>query len=535
MYPAYQSFLVLGLSRSGVAAADFLLSRRAEVFVYDDVRGGAVQRAVNALVEKGAKSVKEADLPAMLEKCDALVLSPGIPIDHKLAVAFKRRKKAVIGETELAARYLKCCVVAVTGTNGKTTTVSMITDILTADKKTAKACGNIGTPMLLGRDLCENDIAVAEISSFQLETLSSLRPHIAAVLNITEDHLNRHYNMENYVYLKSRLLKNCAETEYAVLNYDDETVRTFAEKTKAHIVWFSRREKVNGAYIENGEICFKGERVVPLSRLSLPEEHNVENALAAVACAKIMRASNEAIRYALQNFKGAPHRIEPAGTVDGVTYIDDSKGTNVDSTIRAAQCMKQDTVLLLGGKDKGYDYSPLFTALKQTRVIRCVLYGENAYKLLESAMRTGYGNITLTEKFDYAVKIARLIALPGQTVLLSPASASFDEFSSYEERGDTFVSVVRAWQNEEYTTRRNRLAETADESEQENDGRQQRKASSFAEGANGTSATRETNAAEEEIVADGVDDADEKAITETADDGFHGEGTQSRRRCEEEE
>ena len=516
MYPEYQSFLVLGLSRSGVAAADFLLSKRAEVFVYDDVRGGAVQRAVNALVEKGAKSVKEADLPVMLEKCDALVLSPGIPIDHKLAVAFKRRKKAIIGETELAARYLKCCVIAVTGTNGKTTTVSMIADILTADKKTAKACGNIGTPMLLRRDLGEDDIAVAEISSFQLETLSSLRPHIAAVLNITEDHLNRHYTMENYAYLKSRLLKNCSETEYAVLNYDDETVRSFAEKTKARIVWFSRREKVNGAYIENDWICFKGERVAPLSSLSLQEEHNIENALAAVACAKIMRADNEAIRCALRNFKGAPHRIEPVGAVDGVTYIDDSKGTNVDSTIRAAQCMKNDTVLLLGGKDKGYDYAPLFSALKKTRVVRCVLYGENAFKLVESAMRAGYGNITLTEKFDYAVKIARLIAQPGQTVLLSPASASFDEFSSYEERGDTFVSVVRAWQNEELTIRREHRACAADEKQSE---------TSFAEENCDKRATSKTDGEADDGAADGAGVADE--TDEPVYGCFHGDGAQS--------
>ncbi|MDD6995985.1 MAG: UDP-N-acetylmuramoyl-L-alanine--D-glutamate ligase [Candidatus Borkfalkiaceae bacterium] len=527
MYPAYQSFLVLGLSRSGVAAADFLLSKQAEVFVYDDVRGGAVQRAVNALVEKGAKSVREEDLPYMLEKCDALVLSPGIPVDHKLAVAFRRRKKAVIGETELAARYLKCCIIAVTGTNGKTTTVSMIADILTADKKTAKACGNIGTPMLLRRELSENDVAVAEISSFQLETLSSLRPHIAAVLNISEDHLNRHYNMENYVYLKSRLLKNCAETEYAVLNRDDEIVRTFADKTKARIVWFSRREKVNGAYVENGDICFNGERVVPLSALSLPEEHNIENALAAVACAKIMRASNEAIRSALQNFKGAPHRIEVAGTVDGVTYIDDSKGTNVDSTLRAAQCMKNDTVLLLGGKDKGYDYAPLFSALKTTRVVRCVLYGENAFKLLESAMRAGYGNVTLTEKFDYAVKIARLIASPGQTVLLSPASASFDEFSSYEERGDTFVSVVRAWQNEELTTRRERRAEQAEKPADETDNSDGAGKEIAANGSNAANAAEDAKGAE---VSGNI-----FANSDESDGCFHCDRAQGRRSGEEEE
>ena len=449
MYPANQSFLVLGLSRSGVAAAEFLLSEGAETYVFDDVRGGAVEKAVQSLTEKGAKTVNESLLPELINRCHALVLSPGIPVDHPLAVAFKRAGKAVIGETELAARYLKCCVLAVTGTNGKTTTVSMLAEMLAAGGVKATACGNIGVPMLSCRNLAERDVAVAEISSFQLETLSSLKPHIAAVLNISEDHLNRHYNMENYVYLKSRLLKNQQETEYAVLNYDDSVVRGFAEKTRAKVVWFSRKERVDGAYIENGSLFFLGEEIVKIEELALREAHNIENALAALACAKLMKINNEAVAKALKTFKGAPHRIETAGVVDGVTYIDDSKGTNVDSTVHAAQCMKNETVLLLGGKDKGYEYAPLFEALKRTKVVRCVIYGENAFKILESAAKTGYKNVTLTEKFDYAVKIARLLAARGQTVLLSPASASFDEFQSYEERGDRFVSVVRAWQEEE--------------------------------------------------------------------------------------
>ena len=449
MYPANQSFLVLGLSRSGVAAAEFLLSEGAETYVFDDVRGGAVEKAVQSLTEKGAKTVNESLLPELINRCHALVLSPGIPVDHPLAVAFKRAGKAVIGETELAARYLKCCVLAVTGTNGKTTTVSMLAEMLAAGGIKATACGNIGVPMLSCRNLAERDVAVAEISSFQLETLSSLKPHIAAVLNISEDHLNRHYNMENYVYLKSRLLKNQQESEYAVLNYDDSVVRGFAEKTRAKVVWFSRKEGGDGAYIENGSLFFRGEEIVKIEELALREAHNIENALAALACAKLMKIGNEAVAKALKTFKGAPHRIETAGVVDGVTYIDDSKGTNVDSTVHAAQCMKNETVLLLGGKDKGYEYAPLFEALKQTKVVRCVIYGENAFKILESAAKTGYKNVTLTEKFDYAVKIARLLAARGQTVLLSPASASFDEFQSYEERGDRFVSVVRAWQEEE--------------------------------------------------------------------------------------
>ena len=205
MYPARQTFLVLGLSRSGCAAAEFLLERKAKVFIYDDVPGDSVEKAAKLLTEKGAERVEKDRLSRMHEICDALVLSPGIPIDHPVAVAFKRSGKAVVGETELAARYLRCPVVAVTGTNGKTTTVSMLTKILSEGGYRAEACGNIGSPMINYLSLKEDEIAVAEISSFQLETLNSLCPHVGIVLNVTEDHLNRHYNMENYIFLKSKL------------------------------------------------------------------------------------------------------------------------------------------------------------------------------------------------------------------------------------------------------------------------------------------------------------------------------------------
>jgi UDP-N-acetylmuramoylalanine--D-glutamate ligase len=216
------------------------------------------------------------------------VLSPGIPIDHPLAIAFKRNKKAVIGETELAARYIKNPVVAVTGTNGKTTTVSMITETLCKGGIYAKACGNIGTPMIEMRDMDETGVAVAEISSFQMETLNSLCPHIAVILNVTEDHLNRHYSMENYQFLKGKLLKNSSEAEYAVLNYDDLTVREFGEKTKAQTIYFSVRERVNGAYLQDEILYFKGEPVMRADELFTGGIHNIQNALACICVAKVM-------------------------------------------------------------------------------------------------------------------------------------------------------------------------------------------------------------------------------------------------------
>ncbi len=444
MYPKQQLFFVLGLSKSGRSAAEFLLKNGASVYIYDDVTGERVEQTARALTEMGAKLVSKESLSKTAEVCDALVLSPGIPIDHPLAVAFKRNKKAVVGETELAARYMRCPIVAVTGTNGKTTTVSLLAEILRAGGFDARACGNVGTPMIDFCDLAENAVAVAEISSFQLETLNSLYPHIAIVLNVTEDHLNRHYNMENYIFLKAKLLKNLSEAEYAVLNYDDRIVRGFVEKTKAQPVWFSVRERVNGAYYENGALYYKNERLVSANELFAAGLHNVQNALAAIAAAKLMGVTTDTIAKALTSFKGIKHRIEYVGERNGVRFVNDSKGTNVDATVKAIETVKGETILLLGGKNKGYDYSPLFEKLKNASVVHAVLYGENRYELLKCAREAAFEKVTVCFGFEMAVKIAIMLARKGQTVLLSPASASFDEFSGYEERGDKFVEIVRS-------------------------------------------------------------------------------------------
>ena len=264
MYPKQQTFFVLGLSRSGMAAATFLLNRQAKTFIYDDVSGKEMESRICQLEKMGALRVQKEQLSNVADECDVLVLSPGIPIDHAISVAFRRQGKAVVGETELAARYMRCPMIAITGTNGKTTTVSMIERILQQDGVNAKACGNIGEPMI---DFCSLDdgVAVAEISSFQLETLNSFQPHVAAVLNVSEDHLNRHYNMENYIFLKSKILKNLSGAEYAVLNYDDEIVKNFSQKTKAKTMYFSVREKVYGAYYQDGALFYLDEKIMPVS------------------------------------------------------------------------------------------------------------------------------------------------------------------------------------------------------------------------------------------------------------------------------
>ena len=451
MYPKQQTFFVLGLSRSGMAAATFLLNRQAKTFIYDDVSGKEMESRICQLEKMGALRVQKEQLSNVADECDVLVLSPGIPIDHAISVAFRRQGKAVVGETELAARYMRCPMIAITGTNGKTTTVSMIERILQQDGVNAKACGNIGEPMI---DFCSLDdgVAVAEISSFQLETLNSFQPHVAAVLNVSEDHLNRHYNMENYIFLKSKILKNLSGAEYAVLNYDDEIVKNFSQKTKAKTMYFSVREKVYGAYYQDGALFYLDEKIMPVKDLLAGGVHNVQNALCAIVCAKLMGVKTQSIVKALSTFRGVKHRIEFVCEADGVSYVNDSKGTNVDATIKAVQCMKSNTILLLGGKDKGYDYDKLFSFLQTSRVTHAVLYGENRFRLLESAQKAGLENISLCKNMQIAVWIAKNMATSGDTVLLSPASASFDAFSGYEERGAEFVRMVSSFQEKTLNT-----------------------------------------------------------------------------------
>ena len=435
--------MVAGMSKSGECAARFLLERGADVYIYDDVVSEKIKAVMDEFSSLGARVVTAESYMDATLVCDILVLSPGIPIDNPLPVAFRKQGKTIIGEEELGAMFLRATAIAVTGTNGKTTTVSMLNSILENDGHKSVACGNIGNP-LLGEveNLGFNDYAVIEVSSFQLETLSSLRPHIAVITNVTEDHLNRHYNMENYVFLKSKILRNLRESEYAVLNYDDEVVRGFAKSTKAQVVYFSMRERTEGAYFENGSVYFNGEKYFDVSDMTLTGVHNVYNALACVAAAHILGTDKNKVAEAICSFKGIKHRIEVVSKSNGITYIDDSKGTNVDATVKAMNAMTEPTVILLGGKDKGYDYMPLFSSMKESKVVHAVLSGENRFKLLNAAIKAGFSDFSLCAEFRPAVRLAQFIAKPGQNVLLSPASSSFDSFTNYEERGDAFKKLV---------------------------------------------------------------------------------------------
>ncbi len=443
MYLLKQKFLVAGISKSGVASANLLLKHGATVYIYDDVENELVEQSIQNLVNQGAIRVDTPQLEKMAEICDVLVLSPGIPIDHSLPILFKRRKKRIIGEMELGMQFLHNTNIAVTGTNGKTTIVTMLDTILKADSMTSVACGNIGLPLCSVVEELEKDaIVVLEVSSFQLETLYSLIPHIYIVSNITEDHLNRHYTMENYIFLKNKPMRLMRESEFAVLNYDDNNVRIFAEQAKCNIVYFSMRTVVDGGYIRDNCIYYFDEKIMQINDLSLKGKHNIQNALAAICAAKIMGVSNESIVSSLKSLKGVRHRFEKVAEFNGITYINDSKGTNVDATITAIEQLDRESVLLLGGQDKGYNYNILFEKIKESNIVHTIIYGENRYKLLQSAIQCNESRITLCADFTLAVKIAQMTAKSGQIILLSPASSSLDAFKNYAERGELFERLV---------------------------------------------------------------------------------------------
>ncbi len=436
-----QSFLIVGMSKSGVSATLFLLERGAKCYIFEELSTPKIQENISKLIDKGAIKTNRKDVEGVLETIDVVVLSPGVPINHFIPIKAKELGKKITGELELGLLQFPYPFVAITGTNGKTTTVSMVDYTLKTGGYSSKALGNIGVPVT-SVSLDKTDIPIVEVSSFQLETVSLLCPHIAVILNLSPDHLERHYTMENYVFLKKRLLKNLTESEIAVLNYDDLTVRSFADDVKAKVFWFSLTEKVNGGYLDGNTLCFKGEKIINITDLKLTGECNLMNALATIVICKLLGCPNEIIANALTTFKGVKHRVETVAEFDGVTYVNDSKATNTEACINAIKQMSNPTVLILGGRGKGESYDKLFEFIKKSVVKEVVLVGEERFKMLNSAIKLGFHGVSTVANFSLGVKIAMQIAKKGDTVLLSPACASFDEFSSYAERGECFSKIV---------------------------------------------------------------------------------------------
>lgn len=435
-------FLVLGVSKSGFSASSYLLSKGAICYVFEENDSLKIKEKKEDLISKGAILLSNENVEETLKCIDIVIISPGVPINHGIAVKAKNLGKRIISELEFGFFCSYPKIVGITGTNGKTTTVSLINSILSNNSKTL-LLGNVGCPVCDNIDKIDNStICVTEISSYQLESTCYLRPDVACILNISPDHLERHYSMENYIFLKRRLLSNLTESEYAVLNFDDQVVKEFSQYTKSKIVYVSLTQEVDGAYKKNDGLYYKGVRIIELNELSLQGLHNEYNALFAIVVAKLFGVSDQVIRDSLANFKGIPHRIQLILEKNGRKVYNDSKATNTASTISAINCMKGKTVLVLGGSNKGEDYSELFNVVKNSLIKHVVITGETKVEMIKSAVKIGVENFTSISDFEDAIKYAYLLCNNGENLLFSPACASFDRFNGFEERGDYFAKLI---------------------------------------------------------------------------------------------
>lgn len=439
--------LVVGLGRSGVAAAFFLQDHGARVTVSDAKSESQLEKEIPALLDRGVSLETGRHSERTFRDQDLIVVSPGVPSDQAQLQHARALGIPVIGEVELAYRFLKGQVIAITGSNGKTTTTTLVGEILSKSGKKTLVGGNIGTPVIsLAAQSSAEHLLVLEISSFQLETIEQFRPWIAAILNITPDHLDRHHTFEAYVEAKARIFENQQAGDFALLNADDPTCVGLKGKVKGSLNWFSRKQLAeSGAFLRNDQIIFTASgretSVLPVSAIQLKGAHNLENVLAAVAVGMLAGCEPQQVRKAVAEFRGVEHRLEPAGEIQGVAYYNDSKATNVDATIKALESFSGNIHIILGGKDKGSDYTVLAPLLRE-RAKGAYLIGAAAEKI--SSQIQGATRIVHSGTLDRAVRQASEAAVAGDIVLLAPACASFDQFENYEQRGQVFKRLVQA-------------------------------------------------------------------------------------------
>lgn len=442
--------LVCGMARSGIAAAKLLNRLGARVTLQDMKKREEISADVLALEGEGIVLYTGANPDEIACAQDLIVLSPGIPCDLPFIAAAEEAGIEVISEVELAYRLTPCPITAITGTNGKTTTTTLTGEIMKTAYSGTAVVGNIGIPYSEEVErLTEKDWVVAEISSFQMEKAKEFHPHISAVLNITPDHLNRHKTMDVYIAMKERVFAKQTAADFCILNHGDEICRKMADKTAAKIFFFDSSETLaEGIYLNGDAIEVRwgtiNETLIHVDELQILGVHNYENVMAAAAMAICAGISLDAIRKVLKGFAGVAHRIEYVATVDGVDYYNDSKGTNVDASIRAVLAMKKPIVLIGGGYDKGSSFDE-WTKLFPGRVKHLVLIGVTAPKVRASAEKFGFTAISDCETFAEAVDLCREKAEDGDCVLLSPACASWGMFDNYEQRGDMFKEQVRGY------------------------------------------------------------------------------------------
>lgn len=440
--------LIIGSGISGIGAAKLLYSEKAVPVVYDENKNLTVETVRSRLPEGMEAEIIIGSLPKELLRETALVVpSPGVAVDTELVESFRREGIPVWGEIELGYRYGKGRLIAITGTNGKTTTTSLVGQIMEEYYHEVFVVGNIGNPYTeAALHTTEKSVTVAEISSFQLETTESFRPQISAILNITPDHLNRHHTMENYAAVKERIAAKQTGREVCVLNYEDAYTRDFGGRCPARVIYFSSKRKLDrGLYLDEETICMadeNGERhLMNIHDMNLVGMCNVENVMAAIAISLSMEVPLENILATVRRFKAVEHRIEFVASKAGVDYYNDSKGTNPDAAIQGIKAMTKPTVLIGGGYDKQSEYDEWIEAFENK--VKClVLIGQTADKIEACARKHGVDNIVRADSFEEALLICTKTAVPGDAVLLSPACASWGMFPNYEVRGNIFKDYV---------------------------------------------------------------------------------------------
>lgn len=448
MKVADKKVLVIGAAKSGIAASKFLASQGAQVIIND------IKSNLELIeVEKELESFKNIETlwgrqPEITSiKPDFIVVSPGISLDIPPLKEASLRGIPIIGELELAFCFSHSPFVAITGTNGKTTTTTLIGQLFQDAGRNVLVGGNIGLPLISQVDrFDQKDIIVAEASSFQLETINLFKPKVAAILNITPDHLDRHKTLDEYIRCKGQIFKNQVAEDYLILNYDDKIVRKLAPQVESKVIYFSRKNKLEtGVYLKEDEIYISIdnfiEKVCNKGDIYIKGNHNLENAMAAIAVGFIMGLDRKQIKSTLEIFPGVSHRLEYVTEINNVKYINDSKGTNPDASIKALESFQQPIVLIAGGKNKGSNFGEIAKIIKE-KVKELVLVGEAAPEIREAMEEQNFTNYYLTSSFEEAVYKAHNLAIPGDIVLLSPACASWDMFNSYEERGDYFKELV---------------------------------------------------------------------------------------------
>jgi UDP-N-acetylmuramoylalanine--D-glutamate ligase len=446
----FKQVLVVGLGESGLAAAQKLLAVGAKVTVTEVQNTPLLQQRAQQLQELGATVFLKEHSLDLIEDKELIVASPGVPKEIELFRAARRRNLPVWSEVELAYFFLKernVTLVGVTGTNGKTTTVELLGAILRRAGYVCRTGGNIGYPLVkLASEVGEGEYVVAELSSFQLEHIVNFRAKVALILNITKDHLDWHSNLQDYIEAKANIFKNQQSGDLSVLNRDDPRVWALKDRVPADYIGFSRKYPLpNGVYSESGYIVanFGGlkEKVIELDEVALFGEHNYENAMAATAAALFLGVQVKTAREVLKSFSGLPHRIEYAGQIGGVKFFNDSKATNPDATVRALLSFSEPLILLMGGKDKGNDFTVVAEAVKG-RAKDIILFGEAAEQISRTLRAFGC-NVTTVSTLKEAIQEGFKKAKSGDVVLLSPGCASFDEFRDYKERGDFFKHFLK--------------------------------------------------------------------------------------------